>query len=301
MKNALLTALLCFVTAGFPANVKANHDQGTIVESEKHYSFSRDVFTSRIPTWQKVLAPMRGAPGLKYLEIGVEEGRSAIWMLDNILTDQVSSMVAVDTFHLDGREAQFRANLEVCGCAHKVTIIKGRSQEKLKDLQPGYFDLIYVDGSHYAWDVMADAVLSWSLLKPGGLIIFDDYGWKKRLPAELRPQMAIDSFIAANRYEIEIVHMGYQVVLRKRTNPCGPRYLCTPFEHYAYFWREEYLYDLDAKEKVPLSIDEQTLLKKVLKARLHGRPGFRIPIELRSNGDVLRLTAKLGLDIGPLH
>ena len=37
------------------------------------------------------------------------------------------------------------------------------------------FDLIYIDASHYAPDVLSDAVLAFKLLKPGGILIFDDY------------------------------------------------------------------------------------------------------------------------------
>ncbi len=33
--------------------------------------------------------------------------------------------------------------------------------------------VIYVDGSHKARDVIADAVLAWALLRPGGILIFD--------------------------------------------------------------------------------------------------------------------------------
>ena len=36
---------------------------------------------------------------------------------------------------------------------------------------------VYVDGSHHARDVLQDAVLAWGLLRPGGYMIFDDYGW----------------------------------------------------------------------------------------------------------------------------
>jgi predicted O-methyltransferase YrrM len=46
------------------------------------------------------------------------------------------------------------------------------------------FDLIYIDGSHAAADVMTDAVLSYLLLNVGGVILFDDYVWK---PDELTP------------------------------------------------------------------------------------------------------------------
>ena len=41
----------------------------------------------------------------------------------------------------------------------------------------GSFDLVYVDGSHLAADVLQDAVLSFRLLRSGGLLIFDDYLW----------------------------------------------------------------------------------------------------------------------------
>jgi hypothetical protein len=41
----------------------------------------------------------------------------------------------------------------------------------------GYFDLIDVDGSHLAADVLQDAVLSFHLLRSAGLPIFDDCLW----------------------------------------------------------------------------------------------------------------------------
>jgi hypothetical protein len=34
------------------------------------------------------------------------------------------------------------------------------------------------DGSHRARDVLEDAVLSWPLLKVGGIMLFDDYLWQ---------------------------------------------------------------------------------------------------------------------------
>jgi predicted O-methyltransferase YrrM len=46
----------------------------------------------------------------------------------------------------------------------------------------GYFDFIYVDGSHQAPDVLCDALLSFRLLKNNGVIAFDDYLWQEQLP-----------------------------------------------------------------------------------------------------------------------
>ncbi len=38
-------------------------------------------------------------------------------------------------------------------------------------------DLIYIDGSHEEEDVYADLVSYWDLLRPGGILVGDDWGW----------------------------------------------------------------------------------------------------------------------------
>jgi predicted O-methyltransferase YrrM len=63
----------------------------------------------------------------------------------------------------------------------------------------GYFDLIYIDGSHQAPDVLTDAVMSFQLLKVGGVMIFDDYLWTMDKPGFQdvlkMPKPAIDAFL----------------------------------------------------------------------------------------------------------
>jgi hypothetical protein len=75
--------------------------------------------------------------------------------------------------------------------------------------------LIYVDGSHEAADVLADAVLAWPLLAPGGLLGFDDYKWQKFPEPERCPGVAIDGFLAAMRGRYRELHRGYQVWVQK--------------------------------------------------------------------------------------
>jgi predicted O-methyltransferase YrrM len=60
---------------------------------------------------------------------------------------------------------------------------------------------------------MTDAMLSWLLLKPGGLLVFDDYAWQPQKPPHQRPQLAIDAFL--NVVQPQVLHKGYQVVVRK--------------------------------------------------------------------------------------
>jgi len=54
--------------------------------------------------------------------------------------------------------------------------------------------LIYIDASHYAPDVLSDAVIAFKLLKPGGMLIFDDYLWSGDENIVYYPKIAIDAF-----------------------------------------------------------------------------------------------------------
>jgi hypothetical protein len=49
-----------------------------------------------------------------------------------------------------------------------------------------------------------------------GLLIFDDYQWKTAGPAEGTPKPAVDIFSAMYGKQLEVVHNGYQVILRKK-------------------------------------------------------------------------------------
>jgi len=77
------------------------------------------------------------------------------------------------------------------------------------------FDLVYIDGSHEAADVLADAVLAWPLLKPGGLLGFDGYTWQTLPESERRPVPAIDAFLTAMRGRYQEVYRGHQLWVRR--------------------------------------------------------------------------------------
>jgi len=104
----------------------------------------------------------------------------------------------VEFSEIDGaimRHAQevFSANMKAMHAEGKVRVLKGRSVDHLPNLvdQGEQFDIIYIDGSHATLDVLLDAVLCWRLLPSGGLLIFDDY-WYRRpdLGPGYRPKLA---------------------------------------------------------------------------------------------------------------
>ena len=77
------------------------------------------------------------------------------------------------------------------------------------------FDFIYVDGSHLAMDVLIDGVLAWPLLKPGGVMVFDDYRWKHTREEQDWPGRAVDAFLQVFGHKCEILEKGKRVGLRK--------------------------------------------------------------------------------------
>jgi len=216
--RCLIAVLFIFV--GFVALTRATKDPSSSAIKGRQpwshkYNFSTDWFSRKIPVWSKTLSHLKGKPDIHYLEIGVYEGRSAMWMLDNILTAPSAKITVIDIFS-DNLEEIFLSNLKISGAYDKATVITGYSQVKLRSLPLNTYDIIYIDGSHAAKDVLEDAVLSWRLLKTDGFLIFDDYlGWVNEKPPLSRPKIAIDAFINTFSDEIEIINQGYQVLLRK--------------------------------------------------------------------------------------
>lgn len=174
---------------------------------------------------------------MQALEVGSFEGRSATWLLENLLTHPNSHLTCVDTFEMDSEfreicermklsvaydldiEGHFDANMLASGASNRVTKLKGSSTDMLRRLPLDSFDLIYIDGSHTARNVLTDAVLCWDLLKLNGILIFDDYRWNPFTEDVLKgPQKAIDAFMECFDGEYVLLLMDYQVMLRKTKN-----------------------------------------------------------------------------------
>lgn len=70
-------------------------------------------------------------------------------------------------------------------------------------------DIIYIDAGHEYEAVLLDIKLFWQLLKPGGTMIFDDYGWSG-------VKRAVDEFLSDSENSIGSVNfMGYQLAVSK--------------------------------------------------------------------------------------
>jgi hypothetical protein len=118
---------------------------------------------------------------INFLEIGCYEGNCHLWMYKNILNSDSKSTV-VDPFGNGTGNSQhpdayniFTQNLKEY--LEKITILRGCSNNMLPSLNNNNFDIIYIDGDHTSEQTYKDGIMSWSLLKNGGIMIFDDYLW----------------------------------------------------------------------------------------------------------------------------
>lgn len=177
----------------------------------------------------------------KYLEIGAYEGASICFIIDTIAPKHPIHVFAVDTWEggvehnkdeMPEVEQRFDKNLSIAMSNYPedqvhLTKLKGYSDDVLiSTLAAGYnnyFDLVYVDGSHMATDVLSDAILAFKLTKVGGHIIFDDYFWRMQLQDGRIlngsfTKLAIDAFINIYFEKIEMVRIGEQVIIKKVKN-----------------------------------------------------------------------------------
>jgi len=188
--------------------------------------FQRDIQ----PLWEKYL--LRESPHYiiqtthlpRYLELGVCEGASMLWMLEHL---PIIMAVGIDAWRCPRGKAQdkyddYRRNA-MGNLAHwlanetlflldgKTALLLGAKLEEWHEL----FDLIYVDASHVAFESLLDMELSWRVLKRGGLMIVDDMNRVYNLGrAETRIAVWAFQMAYTNRFQIAFQE-GRQIAFRK--------------------------------------------------------------------------------------
>lgn len=191
---------------------KVSQMRGWDQHALKGYEFTRDFFTNHISNWKKYLNLFAEKPGINALEIGSFQGISSCWLLDNILTHPSATITCIDPFWAS-YERYFDANIAKTNASSKVLKLKGLSEKVLSSLTPNFYDFIYIDGNYASDVVLYDAVLSWKLLKVGGIIIFDDYLLSEKIDS---PKRGIDLFLCWYQSTLEVIYKDYQVFVKKR-------------------------------------------------------------------------------------
>ena len=206
--------------------------------------FSVDWFTGNTGVFSHFLIPLAAAAvsPLTLVEVGSFEGRSAAWLIANVIDNVTGSQLhCIDSFAggqehlrywgnagpLATLEATFDANLASALSSGAAVKHKGNSALQLAALVAAgiHAHFIYIDGSHEAADVLADAVLAYTLARPpsspgaddGGLIAFDDYLWSDGVHSDalFTPGPAIDAFLSIFGPRVTVVYRSYQLWVRR--------------------------------------------------------------------------------------
>ena len=164
----------------------------------------------------------------KILEIGTYSGTSIISML-KYLTDAKATVIDMWKDYTEselsknmesGRiEEIFKRNCIISNCVDRIKVIKGDSKDILMELimDGGKYDFIYVDGSHMCLDCYSDIIMSWELLKPGGILAIDDYLWNTQTDNDKLnlPYYAVQHFTERYKGKYTILNVSYRVFLLK--------------------------------------------------------------------------------------
>lgn len=175
-------------------------------------SYTKDFVTYHTAKWEKWLGEFKGQPE-HGLEIGTFEGRGAIWFMENILTDPHCRLTCVDNFTtLGNSKSRLLYNLKDAKVDDRVTLLEASSHDVT--LPKNHYAFAYIDGSHVQQDVLHDALLAFYSVRPGGILIFDDY-LKPVNGTKLQVKKGVDAFLTVFCDSIEVVAQAYQVCVRR--------------------------------------------------------------------------------------
>lgn len=185
-------------------------------------AYSGTYFSGNLPYWQELFLKFEVRPG-NILEIGSFRGDSAKVLLDCF---GHSKITCVDTWsggdeHSSIEFAEIEKSFDEFAGQYnqRVTKSKGTSVEFFLSQQSRY-DLIYIDGSHFADDVLIDLLKAWQVLNVGGVMICDDYIWDRYKRIRDNPCAAINAFLSLKKGEYRVLAVYRQIWLRK-TCPVG--------------------------------------------------------------------------------
>ena len=119
------------------------------------------------------------------VEIGTGTGVSGVWLLRGMRPDGVLTTVDTEAEHQRLAKKTFS---EAGIPTQRARLINGAALEVLPRLTDGHYDLVFCDGDKREYsDYLAEAL---RLLKPGGLVAFDNALWHDRVadPAQRDPE-----------------------------------------------------------------------------------------------------------------
>lgn len=160
---------------------------------------------------------------LVYAEVGVYEGETALRIAEGL-----AGTGEIHLFDFDDRVAAAAERLRDAGHRHVVSHSNSRRlldsynwslMEVLAKHEQPVFDYVFIDGAH-TWGLDALAFLLVDrLLRDGGYVDFDDYGWSLRHSPSMNPEAFPDVARLYTEEQIDRPQVALVVDLLVRRDP----------------------------------------------------------------------------------
>ena len=162
-----------------------------------------------------------------FLQIGAFTGDASLWMLENALLHEHSTLTDVDTwrgsdelphhgFDWEDVEDTYNTKLDIYFKLDKLIKFRGTSDDffAASGFLNRKYDFIYVDGDHTAKSVLKDGINALECVAPGGIVAFDDYTWQSGKGSTFDPRPAIDALIVAYGDTFKVIESNTQLWMR---------------------------------------------------------------------------------------
>jgi predicted O-methyltransferase YrrM len=213
-------------------NILTSSQEKMNLEYLNMYNWTNDLPQGSKLIFENILDNLKDKKS-KILEIGTFVGTSIIHML-NYLPNSIAFTIdrwknydesfdnknhyKLNHIEENNTENIYYNNIKISNLSSRITTLKGDSANMLLYLiiNNHFFDFIYVDASHKAFDCYSDLFLSWKLLNKNGILGIDDYLYKINENDNLdRPYEAVNHFLEKYKDEYEILNKNYRVFIKK--------------------------------------------------------------------------------------
>jgi len=167
--------------------------------------------------WNNYLLHFKDQP-INILEIGIDDGNVLQQFIDVFLkSNENTQYYGIDTWE-ESKNEQIVGNI-IKNSIQKdnIHLIKKDSIIAISELiiKKISFDIIYINSLYVRKNLSTDSSLAMKLLKHDGIIIFNNYIMLNIESNLLNPNIIINSILNIYKDEIEILYIGYNVILKK--------------------------------------------------------------------------------------
>lgn len=185
--------------------------------------------------WENLVSKyLKPEEPLTMIEVGCFEGRSTMWFADRLLNHPSSRIYCIDTWKGGEEIDRVKLPYDITKAMNNFFSNKNshdRCNQMITHIASSEFGLssllytcykranfIYLDGSHTQRDTLVDLTLSMLLIRPGGVILIDDYNNSMSTKDKLlRPKDAVDFVVKSFDNEVEFfVTLEQQAVIIRK-------------------------------------------------------------------------------------